>query len=76
MYSTQLLLLVRFQRKLPLKPSISALLPILLPVLLHMLPVLLLCPPLKTPTNAGTTATMEIKLNVAVPLAPGFLETN
>ena len=33
-------------------------------------------PPFRTPTIAGTTATTEIKLNIAVPLAPGFQETN
>ena len=32
--------------------------------------------PLRTSTIPGTTATTEIKLNNAIPLAPGFRETN
>ena len=52
------------------------LLPLLLLVLLHALPVLLLHPPLRTPTIVGTIATMGIRLSIAVPPAPGFLETS
>ena len=33
-------------------------------------------PPLRTPTIAGTIATTGIKLSVAVPPTPGFLETS
>ena len=70
MWSPQLLLLVRFQRKLPWMPSVSALFHVLLPVfllvLLHLLQVPLLCPPLRTLTIAGITATTEIKLNFAL----------
>ena len=49
---------------------------VLLLILLHILPFLLLHPPLRTPTITGTTATLEIKLSFAIPLALGFQETN
>ena len=51
-------------------------LPVLLLVPLHALPALLLYPPLRTPTTAGTVVTMGTKLSVAVPPAPGFRETS
>ena len=56
--------------------SLPALLLMLLLVLLHMLSILLLSPPTITLTSAGTIVTTEIRLNPAVPLAPGFQETS
>ena len=62
--------------KLPLMPFINVHLLLLLLLLLHVLllflPVLLLRPPLRT----ATISTMEIKLSIAILLAPGFQETN
>ena len=59
-------------------PSVSVLLHVLflvlLLVLLHVILILQLCSPLRTHTNVGTPATTEIKLSVAVVLAPGFQE--
>ena len=69
MWSLQLLLLVRFMRKLPLAPSVSILLPVLFPVLLRVLLQVLgslrLRPPLRTLTSVVSTATTEIKLSIA-----------
>ena len=57
---------------LSINVSLPALLLVLLLILLHALPVLLLRPPLRTPTIAGTIATTGSISALPFPLLPGF----